>query len=308
MIKKLNIFIFLTAFLAAIPLSAANPRGMTFLRMNSFARSEGMAGAFTAVAEGPDGLFFNPAGLPASEQDTLSVHASYLNWTAETNKQSAVIVIPYQLAEKYFYINSLCIDYFSVPGLTKYDDSGNDIGDILYNDIAVSFNLGKRRNDLSYGANVKILRENIDTYTGSGFAIDAGMLYEISSMWRTGISFTNIGFFNLDPVQMRLPAAFRAGVAVANTERTYLLAIDYENYNSKAIIHLGAELARNGYLLRGGWRNTQDTGEYTFGIGVDSSENYLINWNVQVYINYSYTFAPYFSEENIQRLDVGVKY
>lgn len=305
--KKIITYIFII-FFSSYPVFAASPRGMAFLRMNSFARSEAMAGAFTAVAEGPDGLYYNPAGVSGAEEETVSLHASYLIWTADTSKQSVVAIIPYHVAEKYFYINSLSVDYFAVPGLTKYDEDGTALGDMIYNDLAVSLNFGSKNKDMAYGANLKILNENIDVYSGAGAALDLGILYDISTTWRAGISLSNIGFFKLDSIQVGLPFSFRSGISVRNTERTYLIAVDYEQYNSDSIFHVGGELTRNGYFLRGGWRNTQETGEYTLGIGADSSENYMLNWNVQVFMNYSYTFAPYFQDANIQRLDIGVKF
>lgn len=78
------------AGLVAVPL-AADP----YHYVNTFIgdRAAGMAGAYTAIADGPEGMYYNPAGLAFSPANYISVSTNafeFRNWTFEDIKDTGV--------------------------------------------------------------------------------------------------------------------------------------------------------------------------------------------------------------------------
>ncbi|PIU19071.1 MAG: hypothetical protein COT16_00220 [Elusimicrobia bacterium CG08_land_8_20_14_0_20_44_26] len=289
--------------------------GLQFLRIPVFSRSEGMAGAYTGVAEGCESFFYNPAGLSAGEKTDYEATAGYVSWLEGMSKESIVFITP---ADIFPIVRGISIDYFTVGDLKKYNVSGTEIGALDYQDIAAAVNLGADMGNFIFGCNLKYLKEDIDKYKGSGFAVDAGILYPFSKTNRIGLSASNMGSFSLEDVSIDLPITIRAGLGISGKKVT--LGLDAEKNADNTYLHLGGELKlQERYFLRAGIKNAEMGNVTTFGLGMNTELGVQDEWKPSfqqgqktaskkvLKINYSFQGGGYFSE-SIHRFDIGVSF
>ncbi len=86
MMKTMKYQVVWLLVLIALPLQAFNKLGSTaavFLKINPDARAMGMAGAYVAVAEGPQALFWNPAGLVGLRG--WQTTGAYVHWLGDVS-------------------------------------------------------------------------------------------------------------------------------------------------------------------------------------------------------------------------------
>lgn len=143
-----------------------------FLRVDVSARASALGGSFLTMANDPNLIFYNPAGLGslASKKvsfgyfqqlvDIKSGHASFAEEIPGLGFVGAGIV----------YTN-----YGEFQGM---DEQGIATGTFRAGDLAISAGYANRlREDLFYGAAVKYIFSSIDNYTSSGVAVDFGANY-----------------------------------------------------------------------------------------------------------------------------------
>ena len=303
-IKKLLIAS-ITAALVSAKIHAVE--GLQYLRLPVFAESEGMAGAYTGIAIGPPAIFYNPAGLAFDERREYHLGTGYVDWLEGTSKETIYVIFPTHLYSKYF-IQAASLDIFSAGSMTRYDASGNEAGKLEYTDTAFNILLGGKRYDTAaWGGTFKILKESIANYSGSGYAFDLGGLYAFSDLLRAGVSYSNIGTFSLDSIDVDLARTLRMGVGFTVPDRLFLLGIDWEKTADDAYFHLGGQLAHRGYIFRAGWKDTGMGGEFTAGLGVSTQHIDSSEWGGQIFVNYSYMSGGVF-KKSLHRFDVGVKF
>ena len=205
-------------------------------------RPLGLGGAYTAVAEGPDALYWNPAGLGRLRISSLRVTTADL-YGLGIRDNLVTIVSPTGMK-------------FGL-GLEWYNSGFND-GSI--DDSVNRLNLGVGWNPLpqfAIGGSVKFRQynqnyESVEQGSGSGFGVDVGVLFEpirqlsVGAMWRD-VGGSTLTFSNGEQSRP-FDAMFVVGVA-GRPHRSVLLTTDLGRDFS-----FGAELALVKQMsLRAGW-------------------------------------------------------
>ena len=198
----------LAAF-AAGPVSAGTSGGaesFDFLLLDGGARSVGMGGAYTALASDSNALLYNPAGLGrmTSHEATLMhnqfVQGVYQEYLSFASKQGFGASLNY-------------LNFGTIPRttLSQPDGTGGSFG---FSDLALTGGYGRAFGAFSVGGGLKIIRENADNVSATGYAADGGAMFsppEISGL-TFGLSLLNVGpdvkFQNLNSP---LPTMIRAG-------------------------------------------------------------------------------------------------
>ena len=224
--------LFSAAYAAKIH-SAAGSTSATFLKIGVGARATSMAGAFTAIADDPYAVYWNPAGLVYSKgaKNLSFSHNEYFQGLAQE-------FIAYTLpAENIKFLGGGVLkggvfgfgfNYFYTPkdmerrsGLNESDPLypiSISEGSFRAYDAALSMSYGYSfSSDLNLGASLKFIRQSIDDESGSSFALDAGLLRHLTLFDRefmAGFTVQNLGpGIKFISKRYDLPLTFKMGLS-----------------------------------------------------------------------------------------------
>jgi hypothetical protein len=192
--SKLNVWILLAVFLFAIAWTPARVQGehftsgADFLLIGSGARSEGMGGAFTAVADDVNALTFNPAGLALLKVPEVG----YLRmiYVADMAYNFGGVAVPFAAGE-----NSLGLGLGIVNlGVPEFDSTLGIATPISASDNAVLLSFAYRIQDkVSFGLTGKYLFRSITGYNAAAIAGDFGVLATPVERLRLAAGVFNVG-------------------------------------------------------------------------------------------------------------------
>jgi len=244
---------------------------LVILSSSAWAQSDGnlfvgsrplaMGGAFTAVADDANAMFYNPAGLQQLRQHEVSFMNADLFGTG-IRTTYAVYSFPISLNQ------AVGIDWQHI---------GFGDGELGYNRDVIKVAFARRLlPKLSVGAGVKYLLTDMSldgqsVGKGSGLGVDLGAMYAVRPGLKIGIgahdvSGTKVQYQDGGSATL-LPLLFRGGVAW-QARQELLVAADLDRK-----LHIGSEYRlRNELVLRGGFQKdlkTSDPLEMNFGIGLN---------------------------------------
>jgi len=187
-----------------------------FLKIPVGARETALGGAFTAVADNADAVFYNPAGLGLLEVPELSY--SYNNYLPGVSQQWAAAAYP--SANGAFAVG---LNYLGVKAFDSYDSADNRTGSVSASDMAVYLGYGGRLETASallpsvrYGAAVKYISEKLADGKASCYGLDAGLLLlpGVKNL-RFGFAVENLAASRLEFIRegAKPPLNFKTGVS-----------------------------------------------------------------------------------------------
>ena len=269
--------------------------GSAFTKMWIGARSAGMAGAYSAMADDITALYWNPAGI--ASLPGINVGASTTLWFGNVTENFIGVTMP--VSDKYRAGVALTlVDYGNLAYSTIQQDA--NAGTFNANDLSLAATIAGALTDrFSFGATAKYLRSSIKDMSADGFAFDAGSRY-VTDFYhmRLSMDLTNLGpdrsfsgnsldFIannpNINAVRdslsgslntgsYPLPLIFRIGVAtdvLQGAVENEKLNMDFDfstHSDGPEQYNLGAEYVWNDMAsLRAGYAFNQD--ELGFGIG-----------------------------------------
>lgn len=243
-----------------------------YLRMGAGARSIGMGGASTAVANDATSVILNPAGLPNVTDLSFTLYTSKMSYDRKHNFIG--------IAKKLDTAGTLGLAWINagVSDIPYYDAGGNE-------DIEKRFNLSKNAivasygyatEDVSFGGGFKILLESFDLEgaegnTGFG-GIDLGVLaYSFEKTVSYGVAIKNLGG---KIGEGKVPMTIDVGVAFKFLQKhEATLAFDVEHQlldipESTTSVRLGAEYWLGDVLaFRAGGQHSGDRRNLFAGFG-----------------------------------------
>ena len=308
--------------------------GPAFLSIPSNARGTAMGGAFTAISDDENSLFWNPGGLAQVKRNI----ASFSNTTAFVDTR-------YQDFSAAFYlgtngtvgIKAMILNYgdIDVTTINNPEGTGERINPM---DISMSVTYSRYLTTaFSFGITGKYVNQRISSSEANGVGVDLGILYKSDfKNLRIGMSITNFGtdmqmmgddltqaididadnngnnnrlggYLNTN--QWPMPLNFRVGLAMDVLESKFnklTLAIDakHPSDNSEAP-DLGFEYGfRNMIFLRGGYRNLLTSIPSDGGVTAGFGLNYDLNSVNSIRIGYSFQHHKYLQSPQIWTLAV----
>jgi hypothetical protein len=268
---------FCVVLLAAAPLCAqeniyedAGSSGMVFLKIGVGARSSGLAGAYSAVADNSMAIFWNPAGLVNMAGTDISfAHSEYI----EDIRYEVVSLA----TETDIGVFGLGAGALYADDLELREKPGDPEGYFRFDDYVLSFSYARSMSPESdLGVTVKLLQERIYKYTTTGYALDAGAAFKperLKNLVLTG-AVQNLGprlkylegTFRL-PLTIRAGASYRIpgelldGIWLISAEGAKPVDADY-NYSG------GMEYSHSsGLSLRAGYKHGHYTESFSAGAG-----------------------------------------
>lgn len=252
-----------------------------FLRLDSSPRAAALGGAYVAIADDPNIIFYNPAGITNIENIPISF--SFLKHLIDINSVSLAST---------FNINGIgkfasSLQYINYGEFDERDESGNKLGSFNPSDLAVTLAYGNSFDEnLTYGVGVKLIYSNIADNTSLGIAGDFGIQYSLPrNGWNFGLSVLNIGnqltYYN--EVSENLPTSIQLGGSkkLEHMPLQFFFAFTRLNDDDRfKYFNLGGEFTLSKIIqLRFGYNNIKRTeykvassaglGGFSFGIGVD---------------------------------------
>lgn len=236
----------------------------TFLDFAASARSLGMGGAHSAVADDASAVYWNPAGLAQiNRKDIVTLYSSLFE---DTNFGF------FGYAQPTVDMGTFGLGVVSLRSgdFEKRDEIGQVQGSFSSADTAVLLSYGAPLSDrLALGGTIKGIRQEIDTYSGSGLGLDAGALYQWKPRIQFGLTARNIVSpkITLDSTAEKYPFDIRGGVKFSGL-KNILLALDLNKTTGRSVKpHFGAEwTAAQLLIIRAGLDETQMTAGLGFKI------------------------------------------
>lgn len=316
MMRMTGLFIAVLLTATTLGYGGADPNAgtasFTFLKIGAGARPVALGGAYVGVAEGANGLYWNPGAL--SRIGGREFSATYMNYLVGMQSGYVAYVQPFgkrsSLGASVNYLNG-----GQVQETTLDNPTGVGLPKFSPGDIALEVAYGTALSPaLSLGLGAKLIRETIQSYSAMGFALDLGAFYQPAIKGLTlGASLSNLGKKTKAFISDKepLPLVFRAGLGFRPEafKDKILLALEVDKpSDNKLSVHLGGELGIHKYVsLRAGYASTgtdlrtgSDTdwlGGLSFGLGTH-------------YRNYGldYAFTPYVDLGNAHRVSLLARF
>ena len=303
----------------------AGSTSAAFLKIGAGARAVSMGGAFTAVADDPYAVFWNPAGLAGlKERHASFTHNEYFQdlgqelFVYTTEGEKLRFLRPSYLRKGTW---GLALNYFHTPKDLERR-SGLYESDPLYPispvegtfkayDLAFSLGYGFAYDaDTNLGGAVKFISQTIDDESGSTAALDLGVTRSFNwlggRLFNAGASVQNIGpGLKLSSKSYALPLTLRAGLSHHIPEAGALLSLDVSKpIDNYPFFALGLEQQLTGRLaLRTGYRYRLHGNElgawsgFSAGMGLELER-----------LSFDYAFSPFGDIGNSHRFSISFRF
>lgn len=159
-----------------------------WLKFGLGARALGMGGAYGAIAEGPDAVYYNPGGVGFSEFEQVSLTYNSLSLDRHLNSVAFLFPVHNEAVFGLSWINSFVGD---VP---MRDSDRNLYSDFSNSNNSFGLTFAKRFADnLSIGGNLRYLQTDLDNLSAYTVGVDLGTLYQPSKRYALGLSVSDLG-------------------------------------------------------------------------------------------------------------------
>ncbi|MBN1825334.1 MAG: PorV/PorQ family protein [Candidatus Eisenbacteria bacterium] len=258
--------------LALAARAGAEPVGLRTLLIDPGVAASGMGYAYTAVAEDPSALYWNPAGLAGGEPGLRGLLA-HTEWLLDVRQEYAAVVWG-RGADAF----AAGINGWYVGDIERRDNDpvAEPLGTFGYYDIVVSLAYARAFGPIRAGVTAKPFYSKIELETAHGVAADFGVLYETPLAGLTlGGAAANLGnkphyvdeSFSL-PVDLRGGAAWRH--RFSGYPASILLSAEArKTKDDDTHGHFGAEIGlQETVAIRFGYKSGYDEESFAFGVGV----------------------------------------
>ncbi|MDD5354703.1 MAG: PorV/PorQ family protein, partial [bacterium] len=256
-----------------------------------------MGKTFVGIADDASTTYWNPAGLATLAKPEIT--ALYASLYEKTGYSFASGVLPLKLATSDQRLGTVgvAIVNLSSRGFQLRDEYNYELGEGGVSETAAIVSYGTKVQmadsgwQMAVGANAKIVNQNINTHSDTGYGVDLGFLWKPDSKWQTadgrlkqilkpltiGLSIQNIIAPKLTLIEETdtYPLAATLGFSYRFFNDTLLTAIDLNKTENRQVkAHLGTEytLAKL-FSIRAGLDET----EATLGMGVQW-QNYSLDY------------------------------
>ena len=252
------------------PVCFAGVNAAPHLGMGSGARSLGLGGAFTAIADDATSTIWNPAGLPAVNDLTITLSSARLSLDRKHNFIGLVKKVGANGGLGLAVINA------GLDGIESYNAAGIRTGSFNYNSNAYSLSYGHDLGAVSLGLSGRFLMDSFGDHSSeSGFGgADIGLLgHNKAGTFSYGIAARNLGGMI---AESEVPILVAGGLAYQIRHKhvaTFSVDVEHEIVDlpeSPTSLHIGTEyLIAKTFAIRGGSKLNTDRRQFFVGFGVN---------------------------------------
>jgi len=321
MAKKLRTLLMLMALSASV--SASEKTCANFLKLGAGARPMGMGGAFVAVADDANTIWWNPAGIAGLKYKEITLMHN------EMGENISHQYMAYSHPVKKLGGNlGGSISYLRVDDIQGYTTGGAPNGKLKTYDMGIALSYGLRLTDRALlGLNTKFIKEKLYKYEAQTYAFDFGGLWLTPfEGLRFGFSMRNAGR-GLKFINERDPLPLNYALGGAWEFRLFgnrsILSFDFNNPSDyDSYFNAGMEYKIYDLIsLRFGYKSKDDMGNNVrLGMGL-GGKNLLIDYawmprgdfDNSHRISATLFFGPEYKESEIEKnikshFELGKKY
>ena len=250
------------------------PSTFSFLKVAQSARVAGMGDAFTAVADGIEGIYYNPASIASVER--VGFTFGYSQWLVSSEFYSGAIAINLSSG----FVGGISFINYKIPEVeetTTLKPLGT--GRMLeLGDLAVGFHIARRMTDkLQVGGMFRYVQSKLDHAELTGISVSFGTLLHTGfRSLRIGMSMKNMGNQQLVVSERAaIPILFNVGSSmeiVGELGDPLSVTASFEGAyftDTEQRWNVGAELWLNSMLaVRAGKKFGYDTDDWSVGAGL----------------------------------------
>ncbi|NWF50103.1 MAG: PorV/PorQ family protein [Ignavibacteriaceae bacterium] len=304
-------------------------------------RGLSLNGSYIAGIEGSEAIYYNPAGLSLMNS-SVEVLFSQMNYIADIGVSYAVVATQFE-GFGALGLSIKSIDFGDIPVTTVEAPQGTgSVFSPTYVTIGLTYS-NYLTDRISVGANFKLISEKIMRVSATGFAFDAGVMYNgfagLEGL-KIGIVLRNLGpsmsfdgpdllrvaedplsnrgfqYYQIDAAPFELPSQLELGIAY---ERSFandikgLVMTSFENNNfSNDQYKLAAEFSYNDLVfLRGGYAFQPEADdnpsfedeENIFGVTLGAGVK--LKTALDITVDYAYRFARFFDANHLFAVKLG---
>ncbi|MBI4180209.1 PorV/PorQ family protein [bacterium] len=284
----------LASCVSAAARSRTGVSAAVFLTDPAGARSVAMGGAGVAVPGDISGIFFNPAGLASIDGTVLM--AEYDIRFADIRKSTLALnrrIKNGNLGVGFNHLQTGSQDRTGVTGAGATAQPVVGLGTFDAYDFAASVGYGWRcSRNINFGANVKWIRQSIESIQATAYAADLGAIHSMNVPWfdiaAWGLAVTNIGTqIKFMKEKEDLPRGFKAGIFLTKyfSQDRFNILLDIGR-RKDANIHVNAGVEywfHRTLALRAGYNALiEKSGDLAAGLGIRYGK-----------ISLDYAFVPF---------------
>ncbi len=224
-LREVLIVAWIVSFSAGTLQAAGTTTAFSFLRNDASARAAALAGSFITVADDPNTIFYNPAGLAtiADTRGSIGFFKQLMDINAGCASYSTDIEDIGRFGAGILYTN--------YGSFTETDAVGNTLGTFSANDLALSIGYATALEENVYvGGAVKFIYSGIAGFTSTAAAADLGILYTIpDARVAVGASIRNLGtqLSTYNGAREQLPLDVTIGASVVPKGLPLLLNVGF---------------------------------------------------------------------------------
>ena len=249
--------LFFSVFLLLENAAGQSTGGFDILRQEASARQSSMAGTGAALYDDIFSVFLNPAGIAGNRSARAGI--TFVDQILDITSGCALYSMP--ISDK--SVVGAAVLFTSYGKLTRTDETGQATGSFSPGDFVFSVSFASSPFEIfKYGFSAKMIYSQIDSYSASAVAADAGCILSIPSQkLNLGLSLQNIGT-SIDEfidVKESLPSGVRAGISKTLAHLPLLLNFDivrpfHQTGDKNLYWALGGEFTvTNNFFLRWGY-------------------------------------------------------
>jgi len=262
----------------AVPASAqdqnAGASGEWLSRYTS-ARTLGLGGSYVSIADDPLGVLWNPAGLSGMNENELRFENGIL--FDQTSLNAFGVAVPGS------WLPSFGLAFVSLKSsdFEKTNDMNDALGTFNEGETAWLFTASKAFTPkLAVGANLKLVQQSIESFSGGGFGVDLGATFSPVPGFKLGASVANLAgpSVKLTDTEEKWPTVARGGAALGVLGGRALITAQVDQMGGLgARFHGGTEYwIQPGFALRVGFDQNAGTG----GFSVKFADQYHVDYAV----------------------------
>jgi hypothetical protein len=265
--------------------SAETINALSVFKLPVGAKPISCGGAYNAVSNDVNSIFYNPAGLGNIEKLEFTSMIGLLSLDRTLN--TIAVALPMK-----FGTIGLGILNAGVGKISKYITETKE-GEFNYQANSVFISYGKNLQQINIGVNLKIIFDNLGDYSRTGFAADVGIISDVRDNLSVGVKIQNlIGVVGNDSLPLGVSLAAKYNVI---EPLNILCDVSYNLELEQFKVNAGVQYNVAKLLYLGCGVNDK---EVSFGIGANISK-----------FNIYYAFSTdQFNVSNLHFVSLGMKF
>lgn len=276
--------------------------GAQFLKVGVGARPLAMGGAFSALADDVNAIYWNPGALTEVKRRNLAL--SYNSMFQDENQGFLAYAAPLKDDMGAFGVG---INYLVVSNIEKRAGD-TETPDSTFSNQNFALNASYARPEvlerLSVGGSLKYIRETMDTFSANAVALDLGALYRTAiPNLAAGLSLQNLGTkIGPDP----LPLLFKGGAAYKLFDSRLALAsdLDWLAQDKRFYVDFGLEYwAQKALAFRAGYQLGRGGDQLGGMVGLGAGVGLRLER-----LDIDYAFVPFGNLGDTHRMTLGFRF